>query len=185
MQKPKISLHTNKLMGITSIELILTILIITILSGIIIINTNAIYKKREYNEIKRIEKSVNYARNYAITSRKRTGIAFNKNEYIIYTESSENNKLNATNIKVIEKTHLDYIEVVTKLNNKDSNNFNFIFTQNGIPGIKNSSNKINELDNYNDSGAGTMYLKGRYNKYKLVVRPVSGYIKVVENYEKP
>jgi type II secretory pathway pseudopilin PulG len=110
----------KKIGGVTLIELVITIGIISLLSYLIIVKSFFISNKLEKIELKQIESSINSTRNYSIVTRKPQSITFN---------FVNNNYINSLEQEAIKLKKL-------KLNKDKSNIETFSFTKNGSPTYK-------------------------------------------------
>lgn len=118
-----LSLFQNKkIKGVTLIELILVIGILSILSTMILINSDLVSKKLEKKELEQIVISIKNIKHSSITNR--------KSESITFDFSNNSYKLSNSN-DVIELKHL---ELIKEGSNRDS----FYFTKNGRTGFEGS-----------------------------------------------
>lgn len=111
------SQKNRKIKGVTLIEMVVTICIISILCYLLIIKSSFLDQKLEDKELKELEISINNTRNYAIVTRKSQNISFDflNNSY---TTSFDNQIYN-----------LKKLELKEPLSNRQS----FTFTKNGSP----------------------------------------------------
>lgn len=107
----------KKLKGVTLIELVVIVGIISILSFLLLFNSSLIEDSIEKKELKQLERAINNTRNYSIVSRKSQSIDFDfeSNSYISTTDGNSCKLKNLT------------------LNKKESNLNSFKFTKNGSP----------------------------------------------------
>ncbi len=68
--------RNRKMKGVTLIEMVVTICIISILCYLLIIKSSFLDQKLEAKELKELEISINNTRNYAIVTRKSQNISF-------------------------------------------------------------------------------------------------------------
>lgn len=151
MEKLKILLlliKNQKTKGVTILELIITIGILSMLLLLVMINTNLISNRLAETELKIIERSINTTRNMSISSRTRHKIEF-QSESVYYT--SYNNETNELKELKINFTH--------PLSNKNS----FTFTEKGSTAY---------------DGSGTIILEGKNESYSISVTPAVGKVNV-------
>lgn len=110
----------KKLKGVTLLELIVTIGIISILSSLLIVNSSLIDNSIEKKELKQLERTINNTRNYSIVSRQSQNIEFDF-ENNSYTSTADGN--------------ICKLKVLT-LNKEGSNLDSFKFTKTGSPSYK-------------------------------------------------
>lgn len=149
-------MKTRRLKGLTIVELIITIAILAILTSLILLNTRSFNNYLEKKELKSIVIIINQTKNYALSTRERQSISFSNKSY----KSSVNN----------EEVELEKLEFLPE----ESNTSEFIFTENARPAMNDSLNPT----------AGTMTFKGKDKSYKVILRPVTGKIRIEEKWRK-
>lgn len=145
-------MKTRKVKGLTIIELIITIAILAILTSLVLLNSRSFNNYLERQELKAIVISINQTKNYALSTRERQSISFSQKNY----KSSINN----------EEVELKKLE----LDEGESNTKEFIFTENARPA----------MDDDLKPTAGTLAFKGKDKSYKIILRPVTGKIRIEE-----
>ena len=115
-------IKNKKVRGITLVELIITIGIISLISYLLIVKSFVISNRLEEIELKQIVNSINNTRNHSIITRKPQSITFN---FI------NNNYTNSLDQEIIKLKKLE-------LNRRKSNIETFTFTKNGSPAFKGS-----------------------------------------------
>lgn len=147
-------MKARKIKGLTLVELIITIAIVSILTSLVLLNSRSFNNYLEKQELKSIVISINQTKNYALSTRQRQNIIFTNKIF----KSSVNNE-------EIELKKLELVEA-------ESNTKEFIFTENARPTMD---------DNLNPT-AGTLVFKGKDKSYKIILRPVTGKIRIEEKW---
>lgn len=147
-------MKARKIKGLTLVELIITIAIVSILTSLVLLNSRSFNNYLEKQELKSIVISINQTKNYALSTRQRQNIIFTNKIF----KSSVNNE-------EIELKKLELVEA-------ESNTKEFIFTENARPAMDDSLNPT----------AGTLVFKGKDKSYKIILRPVTGKIRIEEKW---
>lgn len=149
----------NKIKGVTLVELLITLAIISIISSIVLPKTNIVCKYKEKAELREFKNDIVYARNMAICKSKKyfVRINFKENYYLIYT------------VKGVTKEYIKKKELSSGLTFKrpldNSEKVEISFNSTGAP-----------------SNARTICLVSRYGDiYSVAVTPATGRINVYLN----
>lgn len=143
-------IEIKKLKGVTLIELVLTIAIISILINLLIIKSSTFDYKKEKAELKLIITSIKNTKNAAISSRTRQSIEFDF--------------VDSTFVSTMENKQVLLKFLKIKSSHPKTNTNKFIFTENGAPGMN--------INGTNSSG--TIIFEGKKNLYRISVEPVTG-----------
>lgn len=136
--------------GLTLIELLLTVSIISILLLITIPKLKVVERIKVKNDIKNIYTNINKCRNLAISSSKEATIDFQSKGQYTYSIKGKN----------IVVKYSPFINISDYSNKKI-----FKFTKRGVPGIE---------------GAGTIIFTTDRCNYKITVEPVTGKVNLYE-----
>lgn len=140
--------NSKKIRGLSLIELIITIGIISILLTMILVNTNIINDRVEKSELKLLEKNINTTRNLSISSRKRYSIEF----------LTDNSYMTSYDNEIVNFKKLSF-----NFTHPSSNRKSFSFTEKGSPAYE---------------GSGTIVIEGENNLYSISVTPAVGRVNI-------
>lgn len=141
-------MKVTKVKGISLVELILSICILSIVVSVVLLNTNFVDKRLEKKDIETLERSIVSTRNLSLMNKKENYLEFiDEKTYIL----SFNN----------ERVTFDKITIDKKHSKHNLNKISF--NKHGRP---------------TDTGAGTIVLKSEDNYYEMTVTPVTGKVNV-------